>query len=77
MHKVVTYVNPRVSLCQQTFSSGIGNYVGQNLCELCNLCAIVQQLGGCLKFIVFRGLFCIEYSHFYPPEFRGPYIVKW
>ena len=31
------------------------NYVGQNLCEFCNLCAILPQLGKCIKFIVFRG----------------------
>ena len=31
--------------------------------------SIVPQLGKCLKFMTFRGgggLFCIEYSHFYP-----------
>ena len=31
--------------------------------------AIVPQLDKCLKFMAFRGgLFCVEYSHFYPLE---------
>ena len=32
------------------------------------LMAIVSQLSKCLKFVTFRGLFCIEYSHSYPPR---------
>ena len=30
--------------------------------------ATVPQLDKCLKFMVFGGLFCIEYSHFGHPE---------
>ena len=28
--------------------------------------SIVRQLNKCLNFMAFRGLFCIEYSHFFP-----------
>ena len=30
--------------------------------------AIVPQQGKCLKFTAFQGIFCIEYSQFYPPK---------
>ena len=29
---------------------------------------IVPELDKCLKFMAFRGFFCIEYSHVYPLE---------
>ena len=80
MHKVIIYVTPGVranlNLCQQTFSLGIKNCVGQNLSELCNLYAIVPHLGKCPRLIVFRWLICIENSNFYPPEFREVFLYS-
>ena len=45
-------------------------------------CSLVSQLNKCLKFITFWGLFCIEYSHFYPPEWAWilntyPVVTLW